>query len=32
MIGTELLTGSRLTIDWWEGGEVVVEEPKSAGR
>ena len=26
MIGTELLSLCRLTIDWWEGGEVVIEE------
>lgn len=26
MIGTDLLAGSRLCIDWWDGGEVVIEE------
>ena len=26
MIGTDLLAGSRLSIDWWEGGEVIIEE------
>ncbi len=26
MIGTTLLAGSRLTIDWWDGGEVIIEE------
>lgn len=26
MVGAELLAGSRLTIDWWDGGEVIVEE------
>ena len=26
LIGTELLAGSRLTIDWWEGGDVIIEE------
>lgn len=26
MIGTDLLANSRLTIDWWDGGDVVIEE------
>ena len=26
VIGTDLLSGSRLTVDWWDGGAVVVEE------
>ena len=26
MIGTDLLAGSRLSIDWWDGGEVIIEE------
>ena len=26
MIGTGILAGSRLTVDWWDGGEVVIEE------
>ena len=26
MIGAELLAFCRLTIDWWEGGDVVIEE------
>ena len=26
MIGVALLANSRLTIDWWEGGDVIIEE------
>lgn len=26
MIGTALLADSRLTIDWWDGGDVAIEE------
>ena len=26
MIGTALLTNSRLSIDWWDGGDVIIEE------
>ena len=26
LIGTDLLADSRLTIDWWDGGDVVIEE------
>lgn len=26
MVGAELLTGSRLIIDWWDGGDVIIEE------
>ena len=26
LIGTDLLAGSRLTIDWWDGGDVIIEE------
>lgn len=26
LIGTDLLADSRLTIDWWDGGEVIIEE------
>ena len=26
MIGAALLAGSRLTIDWWDGGDVIIEE------
>ena len=26
MIGAELLANSRLSIDWWDGGDVIVEE------
>lgn len=26
MIGVALLAGSRLTIDWWDGGDVIIEE------
>ena len=26
MIGTTLLAGSRLSIDWWDGGDVIIEE------
>jgi len=26
LIGTDLLSGSRLTIDWWDGGDVIIEE------
>lgn len=26
MIGTDLLAGSRLSIDWWDGGDVIIEE------
>ena len=26
MIGTTLLAGSRLSIDWWDGGDVMIEE------
>ena len=26
MIGTTLLAGCRLTIDWWDGGDVIIEE------
>ena len=26
MIGTTLLTNCRLTIDWWDGGDVIIEE------
>ena len=26
MIGAELLADSRLTIDWWDGGDVIIEE------
>lgn len=26
LIGTDLLAGCRLAIDWWDGGEVVIEE------
>ena len=26
MIGATLLAGSRLTIDWWDGGDVIIEE------
>ena len=26
MIGTELLANCRVTVDWWDGGAVVVEE------
>lgn len=27
LIGTDLLAGNRLAIDWWEGGDVIIEEP-----
>ena len=26
LIGTDLLADSRLTIDWWDGGDVIIEE------
>lgn len=26
LIGTDLLAGSRLSIDWWDGGDVIIEE------
>ena len=26
LIGTTLLAESRLSIDWWDGGDVVIEE------
>ncbi len=26
MIGSELLAGSHLAIDWWDGGDVIIEE------
>jgi len=26
LIGTDLLSGSRLIIDWWDGGDVIIEE------
>lgn len=29
LLGTELLEGSRLTVDAWEGGDVIVEEVKA---
>lgn len=29
LIGTDLLAGSRLAIDWWDGGEVIIEERTS---
>ena len=28
LIGTDLLADCRLTIDWWDGGEVIIEENK----
>ena len=28
LIGTDLLADCRLTIDWWDGGEVMIEESK----
>ena len=31
LIGTDLLADSRLIIDWWDGGEVVIEEPACGG-
>ena len=30
MIGTTLLAGSHLTIDWWDGGDVIIEETDAA--
>ena len=32
MIGTTLLASSRLIIDWWDGGEVVIEEQTPAAQ
>ena len=32
MIGTDLLAGSRLSIDWWDGGDVIIEERTPASR
>jgi hypothetical protein len=26
LIGTDLLAGSRLVIDWWDGGDAIIEE------
>ncbi len=31
LIGTDLLADSRLIIDWWDGGEVIIEEPACGG-
>ena len=30
LLGTELLEGSRVTVDAWEGGDVIIEEVQSA--
>ena len=29
LIGTDLLADNRLSIDWWDGGDVVIEERMS---
>ena len=31
LIGTDLLAGCRLAIDWWDGGEVILEERMRSG-
>jgi clan AA aspartic protease len=31
LIGTDMLAGSRLTIDWRDGGEVLIEDGAAAG-
>ena len=32
LIGTDLLADSRLTIDWWDGGDVIIEERTPPGQ